>query len=55
MNLSLVCPQVSLNEAPDLASAGSSVRSRRGAHLSSGVMTSSCSVNRDMTFLMVMF
>ena len=38
-----------------VASAGLNVKPRRAAHLSSGVMTSSCSVNRAMTFLMVMF
>jgi len=38
-----------------VASAGPNVKPRRGAHLSRGVMTSPCSVNRAMTFLMVMF
>ena len=40
---------------PALASARPNARPGRGAHLSSGVMTSSCSVNRAMTFSMGMF
>jgi len=36
--------------APALAGAGPNARPRRGAPLSSGVITSSCSVNCAMTF-----
>jgi len=43
-----------LYAASALASAGPNVRPRRGAHLSSGVLTPSWSVNRAMTFFMVM-
>jgi len=38
-----------------LAGAGPKARPRRGAPLSSGVMTSSCSVNRTATVMMKMF
>jgi len=38
-----------LLSGPALAGAGPNARPRRGAHLSSGVITSSCSVNRAMT------
>jgi len=37
---------------PALESAGPNARPRGGAPLDSGVITSSCSVNRAMTFLM---
>ena len=40
---------------PALAGAGSNARPRRGAPLSTGVITSSCSVYRAMTFLMKLF
>ena len=40
---------------PALAGAGPNARNRRGAPLSSGVLTSSCSVNRAMTFLLKIF
>jgi len=39
---------------PWLAGAGPNARPRRGALLSSGAMTSSCSVNRAMSFLVKM-
>jgi len=40
---------------PALAGAGPNARLSRGAPLSSGVMTSSCSVNRTTTFLIERF
>jgi len=40
---------------PALAGAGPNARPRRGAPLSSGVMTSSCSVNCVITFMMKIF
>jgi len=40
---------------PVLAGAGPNARPRRWTHLSSGVMTSSCSVNRATAFLVKLF
>jgi len=48
-------PSGLLMAGPALACAGPNARPRRGAHLSNGVMTLSCSVNRATTFLMKMF
>jgi len=45
--------QVHAGPAPE--SAGPNARPRRGAPLSSGVIRSSCSINRTMTFLMEIF
>jgi len=40
---------------PVLVGAGTNGRPRRGVPLSSGVITSSCSVNRPMTFMTEIF
>jgi len=44
--------RVALHPGPALAGAGTNARPKRGAALTSGVITSSWSVNRAMIFLM---
>ena len=48
-------PSLLLCAGPALAGAGPNARPSRGTPLTSGVITSSWSVNRDMAFLMKIF
>jgi len=51
----LIVKYINFETGPALAGAGPNARPRRMAPLISGVITSSCSGNRPMTFLMEIF